>query len=104
MPNFYFRFSVLVAYFPSVKMSAGGKCKTLILQEKMEVLNKLDHSASIQSVMNEYGVSRSILYYMKGNRKRTLEFMLKQDNPRSDQAEKRKRKTGPKQNKINEAV
>jgi hypothetical protein len=62
-------------------MSARGKYKTLTFQEKMKVLYKLDHDASIQSVMNLYGVSRSTLYDIKYNRKRTLEFLLKQDVP-----------------------
>jgi hypothetical protein len=38
------------------------------------------------------------------NRKRTFEFVLKRDDPFSDQDEKRKRTTGPKQNKIDEVV
>jgi hypothetical protein len=42
-------------------MSARGKHKTLALQENMEVSNKLNHDASIQSVMNQYSVSRSTL-------------------------------------------
>jgi hypothetical protein len=37
----------------------------------MEVLNKLDHSASIQSVMNQYGV-RPPYIILKKNRKSTL--------------------------------
>jgi hypothetical protein len=35
----------------------------------MEVLNKLDDGASIQSVMNQYGVSLPTLYNIKKNRK-----------------------------------
>jgi hypothetical protein len=34
----------------------------LILQEKMEVLNKLDYGAYIQSIINQYDVSRTTLY------------------------------------------
>jgi hypothetical protein len=46
-----------VVYFLSVKISDREKHKTLTLQEKMEVLNKIDHGVSIQSVMIQYGVS-----------------------------------------------
>jgi hypothetical protein len=46
-------------------MSARGKYKTLTLQEKMEVLNKLYNGAFIQSVVNKYGVIRSSLYDIK---------------------------------------
>jgi hypothetical protein len=67
-------------------MSAKEKYKTLTFQEKMEVLNKLVHGASIQSVINQYGVSRYALHDIKINCKRTLEFVLKQDDPCSDLA------------------
>jgi hypothetical protein len=53
----------------------------------MEALNKLDYVASFRNVMNQYGVSRITLYDIKRNRKQTLEFMLKQDESCSDQAE-----------------
>jgi hypothetical protein len=46
-------------------MSARRKYKILILQGKMEVLNKLEHGASIQGVISQYGVSKSILYDIK---------------------------------------
>jgi transposase-like protein len=54
----------------------------------MEVLNELDPGASLQNVINQYDVSRSTLYDIKQNRKRTLEFVLKEDNSCSDPAEK----------------
>jgi hypothetical protein len=57
MPAFYFHFSGLVVYFLSVKISDRGKYKTLTLQEKMLILNKLYYGASIQSVMNQCGVT-----------------------------------------------
>jgi hypothetical protein len=44
-------------YFLYVKISDREKHKNLTLQEKMEVLNKLDHGDSIESVMIQYGVS-----------------------------------------------
>jgi hypothetical protein len=46
-------------------MSARGKYKGVTLQNKMEVLIKLDHGASIQSLMNQCCVSRSTLYGIK---------------------------------------
>jgi hypothetical protein len=46
-------------------MNARDKYKTLTFEGKMKVLNKLGHGASFQSVMNEYGVSRSSLYDIK---------------------------------------
>jgi hypothetical protein len=58
--------SVLVAYLPSVKISAREKYKTLTLQENMEVLNKLDHGGSIQTVMSQYGE------YLEGTEKEIL--------------------------------
>jgi hypothetical protein len=46
-------------------MRTGGKYKTLTLQERMEVLNKLDHGASIQSVIKQYGVSSMVHVVIK---------------------------------------
>jgi hypothetical protein len=54
--------------------------------------------------MNRYGVSKSYYIIFLKNRKRALEFALKQGDPCSDEAEKRERTTGPKQNKTDEAV
>jgi hypothetical protein len=44
-------------------MSTRGKYKTLTLHKKLIVLNKLDHDASIRSVMNQYVVSK-FLHFM----------------------------------------
>jgi transposase len=48
-------------------MNAREKFKTLTCGGKMEVSNKLGQGASIQSVVNKYGVSRSSLYDIKKN-------------------------------------
>jgi hypothetical protein len=53
---FYFSFSVLVVILP-VKISDRGKYKTLTLQKNVSF--KPDHGASVQSVMNNYGVTRT---------------------------------------------
>jgi hypothetical protein len=68
-------------------MSSRGNYKTPS-KKKIEVLNKLYHRASIQSVMNQYGVSRPTLCDIKENHKRTLKLVLKQDDPCSGKAEK----------------
>jgi hypothetical protein len=67
------------------------------LQEIMEVLN---HSASIQSVVNQYDIQVGLSYVILKKCKRTLEFMLKQDDRCSNQAKKWNRTTGTKENKF----
>jgi hypothetical protein len=52
-------------------MSLRGKYKTLTLLEEMEALNKLDRGASVRDVMNQYGISRTTLYDININLKRT---------------------------------
>lgn len=71
--------------------------------EKMKMLSRIEAGRSLKSVMGEFGISKSMFYDIKKNKKLILDFVLKQDMPLLG-AEKRKRTTGAKYSDVDNAV
>uniref|UniRef100_A0A8C6QQ26 HTH psq-type domain-containing protein n=1 Tax=Nannospalax galili TaxID=1026970 RepID=A0A8C6QQ26_NANGA len=83
-------------------MNKRRKYTTLNLEEKMKVLSRIEAGRSLKTVMDEFGISKSMFYDIK-NKKLILDFVLKQDMPLVG-AEKRRRTTGAKYGDIDDAV
>jgi hypothetical protein len=83
-------------------MSKRGSYKSLTIEQKIKVLKCIDKGDSVQSVLREFGISKSTYYDIKKSRSTIMNFSLNRDFEHSEI--KRKRTTAAKTSDIDEAV
>jgi hypothetical protein len=61
--------------------SSGGKRRrhVLTIQQKVEVLRKIDHGISVSRIHREYGVGQSTIYDIKVQKNKILQFVGESD-------------------------
>ncbi|XP_064423076.1 jerky protein homolog [Latimeria chalumnae] len=77
------------------KMHADGKRQrnVLSIQQKVELLKKLDHGVSVAQLREDYGVGQSIIYDLRGQKDKILKFYSESDSVKG--MAKRKTLRGP---------
>jgi hypothetical protein len=62
--------------------SSGGKRRrhVLTLQQKVEVLRKIDRGVSVSRLRREYGVEQSTIYDIKAQKNQILQFVAESDS------------------------
>ncbi|XP_046386326.1 jerky protein homolog-like [Ischnura elegans] len=78
------------------------KRKTLSLQQKVELLKKLDRGVSVLKLREEYGVGQSTIYDIKGQREKLLQFVSESDSLAG--ISKRRNIRGPSNNEVDKVV
>lgn len=84
-------------------MSKRGSYKSLTIEQKIEVLKCIDKGDSVQSVLRDFGISKSTFYDIKKSRSAITNFSLNRDFDSASEI-KRKRMTPAKTSDIDEAV
>ena len=84
-------------------MSKRGSYKSLTTEQKIEVLKCIDKRDSVQSVLRDFGISKSTFYDTKKSRSAITNFSLNRDFDSASEI-KRKQMTPAKTSDIDEAV